>query len=372
MSVLGLRRMTSAMLVCVCAFHSMLAGAQEPEAGRLFFGEGRQSALHLGTQVSMAIKGLQAQVEVAQRFKNNSSHWVNATYLYPLPDDSAVSHLKMIVGERVIVGEIQEKQQARANFERAKAAGTRTTLMEQQRANLFRQEIANIAPGETIEIQISYSQQVLYEQGEFRLRMPTTLTPRFIPGVSSADLLENAQVNTSVNGWALPTDRVADAHLITPPQRHVPPGTLLNPMEIDIRLEPGMALARVESASHHLHIDRHNLDYQIRFAAGQVSMDRDFELTWTPEPEEAPVAALFNDQWRGERYVQLLLMPPRELNQGQVLPRELILIVDTSGSMAGSSIQQARASALMALNQLKLEDRFNLILFDSVTRTLFP
>lgn len=372
MGYINLRWMAAAVFWGLLGLVPVAVLAEEPQAGRLEFSGGeRQSALHLGTQVKMVIKGLQAQVEVAQQFKNHSDNWVNATYLYPLPEDSAVSHLKMIVGERVIVGEIQEKQQARANFERAKAAGTKATLMEQQRANLFRQEIANIAPGETIEIQISYSQQVLYEQGECRLRMPTTLTPRYIPGVSSAELLERAQVKTSASGWALPTDLVADAHLITPPQHHVQPGNVLNPMEIDIRLEPGMALTRVESATHKLQIDRQHQDYQIRFATGKVSMDRDFELTWAPEPEEAPVAALFSDQWRGDRYVQLLLMPPRDLSQAQVLPRELILIVDTSGSMAGSSIQQAQASALMALDQLKPEDRFNLIQFDSVTRTLF-
>lgn len=345
---------------------------EETEAGQLVLsGDARQDALHLGTEVSMTIKGLQAQVEVSQRFKNNSDSWANATYLYPLPEDSAVSHLKMIVGERVIIGEIQEKQKARANFERAKAEGKKATLMEQQRANLFRQELANIAPGETIEVQISYSQQVLYEQGEFRLRMPTTLTPRYIPGVTRSDLLESAQINPSTNGWALPTDQVVDAHLISPPQRHVQSAALLNPIEIDIRLEPGMALTTVESASHRLQIDRDQLKYRLRFAAGKVSMDRDLELSWTPEPQEAPVAAMFSDQWRGDRYLQLLLMPPRDLAQAQVLPRELILIVDTSGSMAGSSIEQARASALMALDQLGPGDRFNLILFNSATHTLF-
>lgn len=366
-------RWMAAVSVALLGLGPLMVTAEETaEAGQLLLsGEVRQDALHLGTQVSMTIKGLQAQVEVSQRFKNNSASWANATYLYPLPEDSAVSHLRMIVGERVIIGEIQEKQKARANFERAKADGKKATLMEQQRANLFRQELANIAPGETIEIQISYSQQVLYDQGEFRLRMPTTLTPRYIPGVTRADLLESAQIRTSNNGWALPTDQVVDAHLLTPPQRHVQPGTLLNPIEIDIRLEPGMALTKVESASHRLQIERDRLDYRIRFAAGKVSMDRDLELSWTPAPQDAPVAAMFSDQWRGDRYLQLLLMPPRELTQAQVLPRELILIVDTSGSMAGSSIEQARASALLALDQLGPEDRFNLILFNSETHTLF-
>lgn len=355
---------------------SMSQASETAEAGNLVYTSGSQgSALHLGTRLDINVQGLQAQVRVAQRFQNTSSEWVNAAYVYPLAEDSAVSGLKMLVGERVIVGEIKEKAEARKTFEAAKASGKKATLVEQQRPNLFRQEVANIAPGEIIEVHLGYSQQVIYDAGEFRLRLPTTLTPRYIPGVSRAELLGSASVHTGASGWSLPTDQVEDAHLITPAQYHNTPGRLLNPMSLNLALNAGMPLAKVNSATHKLAIDKPAGAAQgvrsIQFAAGEVSMDRDIELSWLPEPQAAPVAAQFVSQWQGERYAQLMLMPPRELAEHQVLPRELILIVDTSGSMAGNSIEQARTSSLLALNQLTERDRFNVIFFSSSTHTVF-
>lgn len=352
---------------------SEIAGAQSEEvnAGSLVF-EGGEAALHLGTEVEMTVKGLHAEVEVRQRFRNNSDGWVNATYTYPMADDSAVNRLKMVIGERIIEGEIQEKEKARATFERAKAAGQRTTLVEQQRPNLFRQQVANIGPGETIEIRIGYSQSVTYDSGEFRLRMPMTLTPRYIPGVSQQPLPESAQLMPRSSGWALPTDTVLDAHLITPPQRYAGEGEILNPISISIELQTGFELAQVDSATHKIAVKQTPQGHrQIRFADDKVSMDRDFELTWRPEIGQEPVAALFHDRWRGEDYVQLLLMPPQQMQSGQVLPREMLLVIDVSGSMGGTSIEQARQSALLALDKLAPSDRFNIIVFSSNASQLF-
>ncbi len=346
------------------------AEGDTPNAGQLTF-SGGEEALHLGTEVDMTVKGLHAEVEVRQRFKNNTDGWMNATYTYPLAEDSAVNRLKMVIGERIIEGEIQEKEQARATFERAKAAGQRTTLVEQQRPNLFRQQVANIGPGETIEIRIGYSQSIVYDSGEFRLRMPMTLTPRYIPGVSRADLLENASLTPATQGWALPTDVVTDAHLITPRQRHPGAGELMNPIRLSLRLHAGFELAGIDSATHKIQVTEKADYHEVHLSAGEVSMDRDFELTWTPTIGQEPVAALFHDHWRGEDYVQVLLMPPQTLARQQVLPREMLLIIDVSGSMSGTSIVQARESALQALDKLAPGDRFNIIVFSSDASQLF-
>ena len=367
-------------------------GAQaraEDDAGRLVITaaqagtelrQNRQDALHLDTHIELDVQGLQARVLVTQSFKNQTEQWVNGTYTYPLAEDSAVSQLTMLVGERVIKGEIQEKAQAQKTFAAAKAAGQKATLVEQQRPNLFRQQIANIAPGETIRIKLGYSQQVLYESGEFRLRLPLTLTPRYIPGSAIPGLVAgelNAEqaLTTGASGWALATDQVPDAGLITPAQQHVAAGETLNPVTLSLNLNAGVPLAQVHSATHKLDIAQpagaDQGQRQIQFARGKVSMDRDFEITWQPQPQAAPVAAQFVHQWQGDRYVQLMLMPPREVSDAQKMPRELILVVDTSGSMAGDSIKQARASALLALDTLTSQDRFNVILFAGDTRPLF-
>jgi len=339
-------------------------------AGQLIFTDGEE-ALHLGTEVDMTVKGLHAEVKVRQRFKNNTDGWVNATYTYPLAEDSAVNRLAMVVGGRIIEGEIQEKEKARATFERAKAAGQRTTLVEQQRPNLFRQQVANIGPGETIEIRIGYSQGIVYDSGEFRLRMPMTLTPRYIPGVSQEDLLESANLNLTAHGWAMPTDAVPDAHLITPGQGHSGNGELINPIRLNLKLYAGFELASLNSATHQIQVTE-GADYlQVNFSAGTVSMDRDFELRWIPAIGQEPVAALFHDHWRGDDYVQVLLMPPQRVHEQQVLAREMLLIIDVSGSMSGTSIVQARESAQQALDKLSPTDRFNIIVFSNDATQLF-
>lgn len=349
--------------------------AQENENSGQLMLEGAGQAVHLSSHYRLQIQGLAARVELTQRFKNTSNEWVNATYVFPLPEDSAVSRLTMKVGERLIEGEIQEKQKARQTFEAAKSAGKKATLIEQQRPNLFRQQLANVGPGETVEIVLGFNQPVIYDSGEFRLRVPTTLTPRYIPGISHAEFQPEGEVQTGMSGWALPTAEVPDAANITPPQLHSPQSGIINPMTLDVHLDAGMPLAQVGSATHKLAVRTPQgspKQREISFAAGRVEMDRDFELTWRAEPGKSPVAAQFVSQWQGDRYAQILLMPPQKLDREQVLPRELILVVDTSGSMGGASIEQARASALMALQQLAEGDRFNLLFFSSDTRTVFP
>lgn len=353
----------------------------EPDSGRLVLSSENDDAavtttdaLHLGTDLELTVQGLQAQVLVSQTFKNQTDQWVNATYVYPLAEDSAVSQLTMHVGERVITGEIQEKSKARKTFAAAKASGKKATLIEQQRPNMFRQQVANIAPGETIRVEFGYSQQVMYDAGEFRLRLPLTLTPRYIPGVVNGQWRKEQTVATGVNGWASATDQVPDAHLITPSQQHVA-GGLINPVSLSLQLDAGMPLTRVHSDTHQLTISQpKGNDAGVRlihFAKGEVSMDRDFEITWQPKPHSAPLAAQFVSQWQGERYLQLMLMPPQEVSANNLAPRELILVVDTSGSMAGDSIKQARTSALLALDTLTPRDRFNVILFASDSRAVF-
>ncbi|MDO3386797.1 marine proteobacterial sortase target protein [Gilvimarinus sp. SDUM040013] len=369
----GYRALAYRLLFMLLA-HSAL-GEESPGAGKLVFSNG-DAAAHVASDVTMRVQGMHAEVVVEQEFHNTSQRWLNATYVYPLAEDSVVYRLTMQIGQRVIEGEIKEKEEARKIYQQAKAAGKKATLLEQQRPNLFRQQIANIGPGESIKIAIRYNQQVLYDSGEFRLRLPMTLTPRYIPGVTRKELVPEARLSSGSAGWALATDQVWDAATITPPQKHATAGQLLNPVTLDLQLNAGMELASVTSSTHKLDISVPEQgaagERSIRFAQGQVSMDRDFELTWLPVASSAPIAAQFMDQWRGDRYAQIMLMPPREITPTQALPRELLLVLDTSGSMAGQSIEQARASAQLALEQLGPQDRFNVIFFDSHTRSVFP
>jgi len=150
-----------------------------------------------------------------QEFRNTGQDWVEGIYVFPLPDKAAVDRMRLHIGERFIEAEIREKDDAKKTYEQARSAGKKASLVEQQRANLFTTSVANIAPGEKVRIEIEYLEDVRYEEGQFSIRFPMTLTPRYVSGSALPD--------RAGNGWSPDTDRVADASQITPPQPVVVP-----------------------------------------------------------------------------------------------------------------------------------------------------
>ena len=136
-----------------------------------------QPALVQGSRVHFDISGLVATVRVEQTFRNHTQRFVEGVYAFPLPEDSAVRYLEMVIGERRIVGKIRERAAAKKAYEVAKRAGKKASLVEQQRPNLFTNRVANIAPGEEVTIHLEYAQAVAFEKGLFSLRFPTTITP---------------------------------------------------------------------------------------------------------------------------------------------------------------------------------------------------
>jgi len=193
----------------------------ENGSGVLFLNESK-SAMHIKTEVSAFLSGLTANVKYIQHFKNDSDNWQEAVYVFPLPENAAVNYFKLSVGEKIIIGEIKEKQEAQKIYKQAKSQGKKTALLNQQRNNLFRQKIANIAPQEELQIEIHYLQEIAYQLGRFEWRLPTTLTPRYIPGAPlNSDNSENNKnvdqaLDTNLHGWATATVEVPDAAEITP------------------------------------------------------------------------------------------------------------------------------------------------------------
>jgi len=228
--------------------------------------------------------------------------------------------------------------------------------------------VANIGPHETVTIEIEYQQLLRFDSGQFRLRFPMAITPRYIPGVA----LPQKETVSGFNGlgWAMNTDQVPDASHITPP---VWQGEgKINPISLSIELNAGFPLTELSSPYHAVQTSEHNGIHQITLADGQSYADRDFELSWTPQAGQAPRAALFTEQQGAELYHLLMVLPPQlEQNSRQSLPREVIYIIDTSGSMGGTSIKQARQALLMALDRLLPGDSFNVIAFNSNTDQLF-
>ena len=302
---------------------------------------GYQTATLLNTDVDMNVSGLVARVSVRQEFRNTSSEWVEGIYVFPLPDKAAVDRMRLHIGERFIEGEIQEKEQAKKTYEKAKREGKKTSLVEQQRANLFTTSVANIAPGELVVVEVEYLEDVRYEEGEFSIRFPMTLTPRYAP--------DSAQI-------APPQVTSSKAHRIT----------------LDATLNVGVPLEIIASRYHPVDIAEKKGRYTVSLGLDDVAMDHDFELLWRPVPSSRPRAMAFREDIEGKPHFLLMVMPPnQELVPAAALPRETIFIIDTSGSMHGVSIAQAKRAVRLALNGLNPGDLFNVIEFNSTTRPLF-
>ncbi len=329
-----------------------------------------QPAPALETSVTMDITAMLARVHVRQTFHNPGTSWAEGVYVFPLPEHAAVDHLRMHIGERVIEGQIKEREAARKAYEKAKQAGQRASLVGQERPNLFTSSLANVAPGESIIVEIEYQQTIRYADGAFRLRFPMVVGPRYIPGHPSDQ--EQQLSAFAGTGWARSTTQVPDAARITPPVRH-PDRSSINPVALDIHLNTGIPLATIASPYHSI-VQQQTAagGYRIRLADAKVPADRDFELVWRPHDEAAPTAAWFTQELDNQNYGLLMLLPPQQQSDISSVGREVVFVIDTSGSMRGDSIKQARSALLLALERLSSKDRFNIIRFNHTTNGLFP
>ena len=333
--------------------------------------DGYADASRLGVDVDLTVSGPTIRARVTQIFRNPTQNWVEATYVYPLPEGGAVDTLKMVVGDRVIVGDIKERQQARVIYQQARASGRKAALTEQERPNMFTNSVANIGPGETVLVQIEYQEPVHQSGNEFSLRVPLVIGPRYTP----APVVQSVELRADGGGWgAAVSDPVPDRDRIgsevLDPALHAP----VNPTTINVHLQAGFPLGEVKSPFHAVKID--SPDAATRFitlADAPVPADRDFELTWKPAAEQAPSVGLFREHVGDADYVLAFVTPPAvEQAEQKPLPREVIFVIDNSGSMGGTSITQAKASLIYGLGRLQAGDRFNVIRFDHTMDVLFP
>ncbi|MEM7358512.1 MAG: marine proteobacterial sortase target protein [Pseudomonadota bacterium] len=372
-----------------------ILACQQNSAGEfeMTLADGRkQTALLLDTNVEGDIAGMIATISVKQSFKNDTDDWVSGRYVFPLPENAAVDSLQIIVGERVIKGVVQEKKQAQKTFQQAKKAGKKAGLLEQHRPNLFSIAVANIAPRESIVAHITYVDTVRFENEKFSLRFPTTLTPRYIPGLPLAKQAhdqdhpafeDNKQLPSdqkvlvsAATGWAVNTTSVPDAANITPPQKHATPGQTTHVFSFQLSLDAGLPLAAVTSNTHPITSNFNGSgSVEVALANGTELMNSDLRLEWQPNVGQVPQAAVFKQAFeiegREDHYTMLMVTPPAA-GVSVALPRDVTFIIDSSGSMAGLSMQQAKDSLHQAMQYLSSNDRFNVVDFDSTYRPLFP
>jgi Ca-activated chloride channel homolog len=324
---------------------------------------GYLEAPRLASDYDVTISGATGRTIVTQRFQNPANGWVEGVYVFPLPDGAAVDSLRIVAGDRVIVGSVKERQEAKIIYEEAKANGQIAALVEQERPNLFTNSVANIGPYETIVVQIEYQEAIKISGGTATLRVPLVVAPRYTP----EPVVQSVEFENNGGGFGTSVNQPPPQPPVLDPHKH----DKINPVSISITLNAGFTLGNVKSHYHLVSSKTESASSRkITLSEGDVPADKDFELTWTAAGA-APEVGLFSETINGKDYLLGLITPPSVADVAPPRPREMIFVIDNSGSMEGPSMAQAKESLLYGLSRLKPGDRFNVIRFDDTMTMLF-
>ncbi|MCY1007545.1 VIT and VWA domain-containing protein [Nannocystis pusilla] len=315
------------------------------------------------TDVRAHLRGPVAEVVVRQRFVNDNAAVLDAVYTFPLPENSAVTDMRMIVGARTIEAEIRERARARAEYDAARDAGHTAALLEQERPNIFTQSLANIPPGEVVEVELRYLQTLSYDAGEYEFVFPTVVGPRYLPG----ERLARGDLGA---GTSVDTDRVPDASRISPPLlgHGVRTG---HDLSISVVAEAATPITSWIAPAHSIDADAGDGRLRVALARRDEIPNRDFVLRYRSAAAR-PSAKLFlgPGEQKGGHFL-LVVDPPRLDVEDAVGRRELLFVVDVSGSMHGAPLALAKAAMREALARARPVDTFDVITFASGTARLF-
>ena len=483
---------TSAMAMCDVIF--------VPEGGRLDARDVR--GLIIGTcplthtDVDVNIEGRFGRVTLTQTYVNPYDEAIEAIYTFPMSHRGAVDRMSMTIGDRVVLGTVKERREARQIYESARQAGHTAALLEQERPNIFTQSVANVEAGATIEVEISYVETVAVRDGLFEFVFPMTVAPRYIPGQAAGsavglpmaleprrgvvlrgpgqitlapmpnanaeaeasananedqpamnaarlhDLLlrarpigapstpwwgddktapqeapqhvfsiqyergglemgvlypdgtgqingrwfylDPAQVIDRVSGFSGPTDQVPDAHRITPSP--VPPGVRAgHDVSLSLSIDSGEAgIGHVESVHHEVtgtepltRLGQAPRTLDLALHEGNTIPNRDFVLRWRLASDDVTEAVFAHHAAPGTYqnhdggFATIMIEPPARVEDTDLLPREIVFVIDSSGSMSGFPIEKAKALLALAIDRLRPADTFNVVSFNNSADALF-
>ncbi|MBE9562260.1 MAG: VWA domain-containing protein, partial [Proteobacteria bacterium] len=314
------------------------------------------------TDVKIEVSGFVASAVVTQQYQNSFEQSIEAVYTFPLPNDAAVDDMQMTIGKRVIKGLIKQKQEARKIYEDARNKGQRASLLEQERPNIFTQSVANIMPGDNIVITIRYVNILQYSEGNYELVFPMVVGPRYISG--------NTTIDRSGTGWSPDTDKVLDASRITPPV--LKPGKRTgHDISLSVKLNAGVSIKKVHSTSHVIDIKNVNSHESIiNIHPADTLPNKDFILRYQVAGKNPELATIAHHDERGG-FFTLMVQPQQTITNEQIFPRELIFIVDTSGSMGGFPIEKSKQAMRQLIKGMRSLDMFNVVRFAGDTGTLW-
>ncbi|GDX80945.1 hypothetical protein LBMAG42_27560 [Deltaproteobacteria bacterium] len=309
--------------------------------GLLALVRGREVAFPLTeVRVRTSIVGSVARTVVEQRFANPHKQPMEAVHLFPLPPNGALTEVELRCGELTVRADCREREDAERTFAEARRSGHRAALVTRERADVHTLRVTNLPPGEEVVVRMVVVEALQAEDGAFRMRFPTTIAPRYMPGNASGH---------DGPGTEADTDRVPDASRISPPLR-LSGGTRLD-LEVSFVNPP----SRLQSSLHALRVD---LDGGVKVApSGNAVCDRDFVLSFGYAGAEGGAAA-----WTDGETTLLIVEPP--MMAAKTLPRDAVFVVDISGSMGGEKMDAAKRALRTALRGLVPGDRFLLVAFD--------
>ena len=316
---------------------------------RVVTADGRELPLRATRLVVRGAGGL-ARVRLLQTFANPFAEPLSVTYQLPLPAEAAVAGFGFLLGERRVQGEIDRRETARERFEQALAEGRTAALLEQDRSALFTQQLGNLPPGAELQAEIEVDQPLLFRDGSWEWRFPTTVAPRYLgaPG------------------------RVADADRIVVDVADPAGPALPARCELDLVIADALVgEAAPQSPSHRLQVVAGAGGTTVCFQApgGRVAMDRDVVVRWPAASAQVGVSLLATRSalpaLAGQAFGLLSLLPPLAAGGPKRLPRDLIVLLDISGSMQGAPLAQAQSVTAALVGALDASDRLEMIAFAS-------
>ncbi|HET7609164.1 MAG TPA: VIT and VWA domain-containing protein [Gammaproteobacteria bacterium] len=309
------------------------------------------------TDVHAVITGYISAVDVTQQFENPYDEKIEAVYLFPLPEKAAVNEFVMTIGQRKIRGILREREEAQRIYEDARAQGYRASLLVQHRPNIFEQKVANIEPGKRIDVNIRYFHTLAYEDGWYSFVFPTVVGPPYNPLRSPSPVA------------ALPREEFRDPPIGTAVRYLRPSERSAHDLGIAVDVDAGVQIEEL-AASHEIATSRDGESRaHVTLAAGDTIPNRDFILKFRVAGETIKSNLLtYTDERTQQGYFTLLVYPPRTHNDLKRQPLEMVFVVDTSGSMAGAPIGQARDAINAALVRLDPRDTFQIMNFSNDVR----
>jgi Ca-activated chloride channel family protein len=325
------------------------------------------------TAVTADIAGFVARVNVEQQFRNPSQEPVEAVYTFPLPEDAAVDDMTMLLGGRTIRGQIKKREEARAIYEAARAAGQSAALLDQERANIFTQSVANLMPRESVTIRISYVNLLKYEAGQYEWAFPMVVGPRYVAGGGQTAPGRRGEPGPPAGAGGPGSQAVVtDGDRITPPI--TPPETRAgHDISVNVRVDAGLPLGEVKSALHQVTVERAGPNRAtVRLKGATTIPNRDFVLRYQVAGQQFQTGLLAHAPEGRGGYFTLVLQPPAAPPQKDVSRKEMVFVIDQTGSQSGWPIRKSKETMRYCIENLNEGDTFQVLAFNTQVFPCFP